>query len=258
MRVLVVSDLHYGLAQYDWLLAEARHFDLVVIAGDLLDYAGSVDRRAQIVVVQKYLDKLQARVPVVVVSGNHDLTGVGAHGEKVADWLWDGMATDTVSDGGTLEVEGALITACPWWDWPETQAQIGAQLQADAARGVRPWIWAYHAPPEESPVAWSGSRYFGDGALSKWIGMYQPNLVLAGHVHEAPFVSGGGWAARIGTTWVFNAGRQVGDLPSHIIFDLSAGKAAWFSFEGAEEVTLDRSDGPVPIKGLPEWLPAGM
>ncbi len=258
MRCLALSDLHYGLPQFDWLLAEAPHFDLIIIAGDLLELSASVDRRAQIVVVRKYLEKLNKLTRVVVCSGNHDLTGTASSGEQFADWLEDLSDDGMIADGQSYRADNALITACPWWDGPHAQAAIGEQLAQDAKKGARPWIWAYHAPPEESPVAWSGARFFGDGALSRWIAEYSPDVVLAGHVHEAPFVPGGGWATRIGSTWVFNAGRQLGNLPSHIIFDLQAERAAWFSFEGAEELSLANSAPPRPLKGLPDWLPASM
>jgi predicted phosphodiesterase len=34
MRILLTSDLHYKLRQYDWLLGAGTGFDAVVIAGD--------------------------------------------------------------------------------------------------------------------------------------------------------------------------------------------------------------------------------
>ena len=37
MRCLVVADLHYSLPQFDWLLAAAPEFDVVIFAGDALD-----------------------------------------------------------------------------------------------------------------------------------------------------------------------------------------------------------------------------
>lgn len=37
MKILIVSDIHYSLKQFDWLLKVAHNFDLIVIAGDLLD-----------------------------------------------------------------------------------------------------------------------------------------------------------------------------------------------------------------------------
>ena len=44
--------------------------------------------------------------------------------------------------------------------------------------------------------------------------------MLTGHVHQAPFVPGGGWVDRIGTTWVFNAGQQPGPVPARVEIDL--------------------------------------
>ena len=33
MKLLVVSDLHFGLTQFDWLAQQAERYDAVVIAG---------------------------------------------------------------------------------------------------------------------------------------------------------------------------------------------------------------------------------
>ena len=79
--------------------------------------------------------------------------------------------------------------------------------------------------------------------LSGWIGRYRPDLVLTGHVHQAPFVPGGGWADRIGATWVFNAGQQAGPVPARIEIDLPDGAGApatavWTSAVDHAEVEL--------------------
>ena len=47
MRLLAVADLHYSLPQFDWVLEVAPDFDVVVLAGDLLELSSIVDRRAQ-------------------------------------------------------------------------------------------------------------------------------------------------------------------------------------------------------------------
>ena len=73
MRCLVVADLHYSLPQFDWLLAAAPQFDLVIFAGDALNLGSAVDFRAQIVVVTKYLSRLAGLTRVIFCSGNHDL-----------------------------------------------------------------------------------------------------------------------------------------------------------------------------------------
>src|SRR5205823_8235639 len=48
MRMLFVSDLHYALKQFDWLVGNAKNFDAVIIGGDLLDLASPLDFDVQI------------------------------------------------------------------------------------------------------------------------------------------------------------------------------------------------------------------
>ena len=45
MKALIAADLHYNLRQYDWLLQAAAGYDLVIVAGDLLDLAGHAASR---------------------------------------------------------------------------------------------------------------------------------------------------------------------------------------------------------------------
>jgi len=66
MRCLVVADLHYSLPQFDWLLGAAPQFDVVIFAGDALDIGSTVDFRAQIVVVKKYLARLAGLTRVIL------------------------------------------------------------------------------------------------------------------------------------------------------------------------------------------------
>ena len=101
-----------------------------------------------------------------------------------------------------------------------------------------------------------GRGHFGDGDLYKWIEEYSPDIVLTGHIHDAPFRPDGSWADRLGSTWVFNAGRQIGPVPTHVVFDTAAQSAFWFSMEGAETVQLDRAlTRPIPpLDELPDWF----
>jgi len=104
---------------------------------------------------------------------------------------------------------------------------------AEAAnRPRRRWIWVHHAPPAGSPLAWDGRRAWGDDQLSVWIERFTPDVVLAGHVHQAPFVPGGGWADRIGTTWVFNPGQQAGPAPACVEMVMTRDSSAG-GFSGA-------------------------
>lgn len=255
MRILAVADIHYSLPQFDWLLKVAPRYDLVIIAGDLLDGASFVTTSAQMVVVLKYLERLRELAPLMVCSGNHDLNHAYSTGERYARWVPYARSATAHADNETLEVDGVTFTICPWWDGDIAKANIGRQLEAAAANRAGRWIWVYHAPPSETPVAWSGHRHYGDVELAGWIAKYQPDLVFGGHVHEAPFVRGGSWASRVGKTWVFNPGKQIGDVPTHIVVDTDRNAAAWFSFEGAGVLDF-AADAPTEMYELPDWVPA--
>lgn len=241
MKCLLVSDLHYAIAQFDWVHHVADGFDAIVIAGDHLDISSMVTLDAQIAVILRYLRRLQAKTRVLVCSGNHDLNATGSDGEKVARWMSRIRDLDIATDGDTLlSDDGTLFTICPWWDGPKARAAVAAQLSTDATRSKTRWIWIYHAPPDDSPVSWAGQRHFGDTDLSAWIAQYQPAMVLTGHIHQSPFRQGGSWVDKIGPTWVFNSGRQIGPIPTHTIIDTDTGRAEWFSAAGPQYVELEK------------------
>jgi Icc-related predicted phosphoesterase len=244
VRILLVSDLHYCLPQFDWVVRVAPRFDLVVLAGDSLDIASIVPLEAQAVVVLRYLALLQAAAPVVIASGNHDLTGPDARGEQAALWLEGARSLGVPTDGDTFHTSDMRLTICPWWDGPLGRDALEARLAADAVRRPARWLWVYHWPPLNSPTSWTGKRFYGDGELGGWIRRFSPDIVLAGHVHEPPFKPDGAWADRIGDTWVFNAGRQIGPVPAHIEIDLAGGLATWRSMLGEERLQLATPAAP--------------
>ena len=87
MRILAVSDLHYRLPHYDWLVRASSEADVVALCGDLADVVNPVPIDVQSVVLGKYLTALSSEALVLASSGNHDLDGPGSHGEQVAGWL---------------------------------------------------------------------------------------------------------------------------------------------------------------------------
>lgn len=256
MRCLIVADIHYSLKQFDWLVSVGAAYDLVVIAGDLLEIASIVDRHAQIVVVRAYLEDLSRRTRVAVCSGNHDLDAIGADGERVAEWLHDLPEGGLAGDGARIDIGDLRLSLCPWWDGPATRDRIAAQLDRDARDRPGRWFWVYHAPPPDSPTSWGGQRHFGDAELAGWIDRHQPDLVFCGHVHQSPFVAGGDWADRRGRTWIFNTGQQLGPVPCHIVLDTDRQTALWFSLDGIQELALDGPDGQGPVRRAapPGWF----
>ena len=241
MRVLLVSDLHYDLRKLDWVLAQAGDqslgFDLVVVAGDLLDISSAVPLDAQITVVLTYLERLAARVPTLVCSGNHDLDHRTASGEKATRWLNEARRHGVHVDGDSFDLGDWRLSACAWWEGTDTLAALEARLAAAAADRPKRWLWAFHGPPE-GPLSWTGAKHYGDPELPRLLDVYAPDVVLCGHVHQAPFTSAGAWAEHRGSTWLFNTGYQRGDPPPFIVLDLDVGRASWWSPTGSGEVDL--------------------
>ena len=238
MRILVVSDLHYRLPHYDWLVAAADDVDVVAVVGDLADVVNAVPFTVQVVVLEKYLALLAAKAVVLVSSGNHDLDGPGSHGEQAAAWLQADRGGSVHVDGSSIDIDGTRFTICPWWDGPLTRQAVADQL-AEAARD-RPerWIWLYHSPPAGTVLCRDGRREFPDHDLAGWIAEYGPDMVLCGHIHQAPWADGGSWHDRLDGTIVFNAGKQRGPVPPHITIDTEAGTAEWFGVFSVESIEI--------------------
>lgn len=238
MRILAVSDLHFRLPHYDWLVKASADVDVVALSGDLADVVNSVPIDVQAVVLGKYLATLAGNALVLAASGNHDLDGPGSHGEQIAGWLRR-LADDRVrTDGASVDVDGVRFTVCPWWDGPLTRDEVGAQLLAASADRPELWFWLYHAPPAGTPLCRDGRREFPDHELAAWIEQHQPDVVLCGHIHQAPWANGGSWRAKLGRTWVFNPGKQVGPVPPHITLDTEARTADWFGVFESETIDL--------------------
>ena len=237
MRILLTSDLHYKLRQYDWLIRAAAEFDAVVVAGDHMDASLPVPTIVQIAALAASFGAVASKSRLLVCSGNHDLNARDAEGEKTADWL-DGLRGASLAvDGDSLRIGDTLFTVCPWWDGPSAQARVEAMLERAAGQRDGRWVWVYHAPPE-GLLSWTGRRHYGDALLPTLIRRHRPTAVLCGHIHEAPFKADGSWIDRIDETWLFNAGRQIGDVPARVEIDLDRRAARWISLAGLDERAL--------------------
>jgi Icc-related predicted phosphoesterase len=244
MRLIFIADLHFTLKQFDWLLAHASEYDVIVIGGDLLDLGSDLDLDVQITVVEKYFGLLRkSGKKLVVCSGNHDGDSRNAGDESVAQWLQDSRAEGLFVDGDSFDVSDCHFTVCPWWDGELSRGEIVRQLEREAARPHGRWIWIHHAPPVGAMTCWTGRKAVGDEFLRQWIERFQPDMVLSGHIHNAPFSEQGSWVDRIGPTWVFNAGRQLGPRPTTLTIDLAAMTAEWNSLSDRVVRDLRELDG---------------
>ncbi len=237
----MVSDLHYALPQFEWLARRASGQDVVVIAGDLLDLSSPVDLDAQILVVSRYLEQIAEEAIVVVGSGNHDGDVPMGRGDFAAEWLLDLQNPRIAVDGRTIRIGEDKWTACPWWESDDSKAAMVEMLRAEASgpRDWRRWAWVHHAPPAGCGVSWTGQMDAGDTVVRELIEDLQPDVVFSGHIHNAPFYADGSWVSRVGRSWIFNPGRQIGPVPAAVFFDSGTMVAEYRSLETKGRAVLD-------------------
>src|SRR5688500_14941887 len=108
--MLFTADLHYALKQYDWLVANAKKFDSVILGGHLLDLTSVLELDVQMLVVEKYLYRLREEARVLITSGNHDGDSRNPADESVARWIRDIRTNGVFADGDSLEVPGHFVT----------------------------------------------------------------------------------------------------------------------------------------------------
>lgn len=85
-----------------------------------------------------------------------------------------------------------------------TIADALEELGARAGPGA---LLALHSPPRDTACDLTGARvHVGSRAIRSFVERRQPPLVLSGHIHESPRVSGA-WRDAIGRTAVVNPGQ---------------------------------------------------
>ena len=85
---------------------------------------------------------------------------------------------------------------------------IAAALDTLAARIVPgETLCVLHSPPRGTRCdQMSGGAHVGSRAIRHWVETHQPPLVLSGHIHESPRVSGA-WRDEVGRSIVVNPGQ---------------------------------------------------
>lgn len=219
MKILLLADLHANRDWYNWLVGQAPQYDLVCVAGDLLDIF-AVDEGGQIQYLRNtWLPAMIAtRVPVAISSGNHDGSAVMwlSYLNQIEGVVGDGSTQLVVSPSG----EQIVVSTFPYYRSfrqhdPETRALWEQGVQLRKGKHL-PWLALHH----EAPAALSEAKTITTHWLASHVEQYQPDFVSSGHFHGGTEKS---FAYRIGATWCFNSGQRLeAPRPNHIILDTSA------------------------------------
>ena len=117
MKILITADLHYQEHWFRWLLDRAADYDLICIAGDLLDMFSREPRIAQAREVGRWIRELVKVTRVAICSGNHDDAGrqISVDRAPVYEWLAAlGKEPKIITDGGTEVVNDLIVTTVPY------------------------------------------------------------------------------------------------------------------------------------------------
>jgi DNA repair exonuclease SbcCD nuclease subunit len=156
MKILITADLHFRQHWFGWLIEQGTSYDLICIAGDLLDMFFREPRIVQGRQVRRWIRELAKVTRVAICSGNHDDAGrqICVDRAPVYEWLVAlGKEPNIITDGVTEIVNDLTVTTVPYHC---SKGQKSVWLDRGnilrRQRGTR-WLVLHHVPPR----AYAGS-----------------------------------------------------------------------------------------------------
>jgi len=243
VKLLLTADLHFHRPWYEWLLDHGPHYDMVAIAGDLMEQHYPGGMVPQLYYLHDWIQAMVKRKAVLAIcSGNHDLPStaplvvprVGLPKEKMRlledyakqdHWLQalrrDRQVTVDQDHRIVRSAHGeAMMVSC-------------VAYRADGRFLVReqfppPWLLLHHEPPAATKLA---APKAGNAGLSAFIRVTPPRYILSGHVH---FTEGAenAFYERVGGAHCFNCRQHSTtgprpDVPNVVILDTVSSQATW-------------------------------
>ena len=225
MKILITADLHHR-EQWFRLLSRAAEWDLVCIAGDLLDMFNAEARIMQARTVSRWIRELAKVTRVALCSGNHDNAGrqISADRAPVYEWLYElGKDSRIITDGSTEVLDDLILTTVPYHCsreqksvWLDRGASIRLQRRL-------PWLVLHHIPP----IAYPGSTREETEAAELLLA-YRPDYFVSGHSHQFPYFPGSSWRQIVNGVNVLVPGQLLSaPFPNQIVLNTESKEAAW-------------------------------
>lgn len=246
MRLLLTAELHYRLAWFKWLEAQAVHYDAIAICGDLLDVFHKEPVKRQVQRTTRWLRSLAEKTSVILCSGNHDTVDIPVERSSGAMpvWLTELDSIVTVDGKTTVIRDRMVITSLSFIATADQKRPVlaaGDQLQEE--RGL-PWIVLHHHLPAFHQGI--GPEELTAGRL---LNQFSPDFWASGRLYgQQPFLKRRGWFQRTDNSIVLNTpqlyvGQELleGPFPNHVVLDLTARQLTWHCAfqETADHETFD-------------------
>jgi predicted phosphodiesterase len=226
MKILITADLHYRERWFRWLIEQGANYDLVCMAGDLLDMFKGEPRMEKAREVSRWVLELATITRVAVSSGNDDNAGrqITADRAPVYEWFLALRSSPKITtDGVTQIIDDLIVTTVPYHCSQEQKLiwlDRGAMIRKQ--RGHR-WIVLHHVAPSFHDSG-SGEEREAVALLLT----YQPDFFVSGHTHSYPYLAGNSWAKKIDGVNVLVPGQVLrAPFPNHIVLDTETGQASW-------------------------------
>lgn len=223
-------------------MRKAKAFDVVVIAGDLIDAFD--DPASQVSFLGSWIGEFSSTGTLLLVcDGNHDqapFSKVLTESVQATDFVlqailkehWMDAFVDKnphcVVSGMSKSFTNYGLVATSLFYEPENHGRNERLWRegANQRRGMSPvstWVVLHHMPP---PGKLTGVG-MGSQVLAASIEEFQPTMVFCGHDHATP-LRNRCCCERIGSTYVYNAGFNPDhDYPCHIILDTTTMRFTW-------------------------------
>lgn len=226
MRVLLTADLHSNTRWFRWLEKEASGYDIIGIAGGLLDLFSDLDPKSQVVQATAFLRSLAMKTSVAVCSGNHDPIDYLPNSRIVAPlWLSELASVDgLIADGAVgIVAEQLVVTTVPYVDNVEMKRCLLIDGWTRSKNRGLPWLVVHHIPPP-----WHKTTDSEETQAGILVTEFRPDYWFSGHLHELPYVSRSGWRWKVGETTILNAGqRSSAPIPNYVVLSLPTGELTW-------------------------------
>jgi predicted phosphodiesterase len=226
MKILITADLHYRKHWFRWLLTQAEDYDLICLAGDLLDMFRTESKIAQAGEVSRWIRELAKVTRVAICSGNHDNAGrqISADRAPVYQWLVQlGGDAKIITDGSTQVLEDLVITTVPYHCSKEQKSiwlDRGSTLRRQLGSS---WLVLHHAPPMGFPGSVGEER-----EAAELFQQYRPAYFISGHSHQFPYLAERSWTHVIKGVHLLVPGQLLAaPFPNYIVLDTNSGQVRW-------------------------------
>lgn len=247
MRILLTADIHNIPEWLRYLEGVAPEFELITIAGDVLDAEDDRGTISQVRDFYNFVPRVCASgTSLAITTGNHDRL---IYGEDQIDDSFSGMwevlmsnnwwdRLDQITVSGKVIAPGQagvvtssagetiVVSAHPYRTF---SAPNDATLWRQAAMLRKKlrcrWLALHHVPPVATLVGeLNGSD---DCLLNEHLDRWRPDFLASGHIHRRPFDTSGNWHDVFEGVHCFNPGCSRSPVPNFVILDTIDDVAEW-------------------------------